>query len=210
MSKHYTFQHTCGHIGIGPLLRPASCVQSSTTGPQPSSPSPSPSAALESINLDLPFPCPFCENTQSYQNVASGDGLLVILEPLPTRSTIFRSTLTLSLGPPWQGSSGYNWRVLRVLPAHEVQSRDWYLAHAVEGQFRQMAWIPKPCGIVSVFGGGEGLVRNVSCVWRQRRGVVRSMLPGMWSTWKASLRDGEAGGGAESLPETFVQLNMNG
>ena len=63
-----------------------------------------------------------------------------------------------------------------------------------------MAWIPKPCGTARIFGevaevrrrGGRvtGMTRQVDCSWRQRLREgekVRTRLPGMFSSLKASL-----------------------
>jgi hypothetical protein len=53
-----------------------------------------------------------------------------------------------------------------------------------------MAWIPKPCGELRIVGGAEErTTREVCCEWRERVGereVVRSRLPGMWSSLRAS------------------------
>lgn len=176
MSKHYHFQHICGHTGIGPLLRTE--APSATTEQQPTSSS----QALQSINLSLPFQCPFCAITQPYLDVAAGDGLLAILEP----------------SSPSIPSSTFEWRVLRICAASEISSADWYLAHASGQHYPQIAWIPKPCGTVRADGSGGEEVRNWSrprrqldCSWRQAlqgsRQGLRTRLPGMWSALMANL-----------------------
>jgi hypothetical protein len=185
MSKHYTFQHPCRHTAIGPLLR-CSSTPSSTGAATP--PPTSSDAALQSINIFLPLPCPFCTNTQSYQNVLPGSGLLAILEPSTTSSTT-----------PSTNTFPYEWRVLRVCRADDVSAEDWYLAHGPDGCFRQMAWIPNPCGGLQVGAVEEGRrngevvlvrMRRVDCSWRQMWGrgeVIRTRLPGMLSRLNASL-----------------------
>lgn len=184
MSRRYRFQHTCGHIGLGPLLRTQT---PSATDQEPASSTTPSDQALESINLFIPIQCPFCANMQPYLNVAAGDGLLAILQP--SSSAIPSST--------------FEWRVLRVCAASEISSSDWYLAHAPDQHCRQMAWIPKPCGTVRADGSGSaeeerswrGTRRQVDCSWCQPlRGsgeALKSRLPGMWSALSASLMSAE-------------------
>jgi hypothetical protein len=194
MSTHYQLQHICGHIGIGPLILTHSPLRENDNQ------SLSSNQISESINLSLPIRCPFCANTQPFLNVAAGDGLLAILE----QSTALSPTSSAYIPIPHSSSSSssFEWRVLRVCPASEITSSDWYLAHAPREHFRQMAWIPKPCGTVKIDGsdgaedlrGSSGVMRQFDCSWRQAwqrsdlsEGGVKSRLPGMWSNLKAIL-----------------------
>ncbi|KAG0650808.1 hypothetical protein D0Z07_2401 [Hyphodiscus hymeniophilus] len=187
MSKHYRFEHTCGHIGIGPLIRTSALATSSQS--------------TRSINLILPIRCPFCATTLPYLNVATGDGLLVILEPCTTLQEsidIPSPSSYISLRDSNYPIPGFEWRILRVCSASEITLSDWSLAQAPGQHYRQMAWIPKPCGIVRIDGSGgvadsrgpNRSVVEVDCSWRQiwKPGdVVKSRLPGMWSILKANL-----------------------
>jgi len=184
MSKHYRFHHTCGHIGIGPLIR--TIGPSGVTDPM----SIHSSHMVESINMSLSIRCPFCANNQPYLQVTAGDGLLAILDfsTAVSDGRFFNCT--------------FEWRILRVCQASDISSSDWYLAHAPGQHYRQMAWIPKPCGAVKVdrsdevedVNGFNGLMRQVDCSWRQTwhrsqlvEEGIRSRIPGMWSNLKASM-----------------------
>jgi hypothetical protein len=196
MSKQYTFQHTCGHIGIGPLIRCPSTPSSTDATGRPSPPT---GPALQSIQLSLSLPCPFCANTQAYQNVVTGAGLLAILERF----------VSIPNNDPFP----YEWRILRVCTADEISTSDWYLAHGPEGRYRQMAWIPKPCGRLQVGALEEerwngdmvrGRTRKVDCSWRQRwreGDAVRSRLPGMSSMLSKSLLE-------DRLEEEMERLSL--
>jgi hypothetical protein len=177
MDKHYTFQHTCGHTGIGPVICAPSDQGEVYHRPTASNTTP----------LLLPFQCPFCTNNLPYLNVAPGDGLLAILES--TQNNPFP----------------YEWRILRVCRAHEILPGDWYLAHGPGGRYRQMAWIPRPCGAVRAIDGLEevrrregilsGMAMQIDCSWWQPFGEpTRSRLAGMLSELNACLFSDEGDG----------------
>jgi hypothetical protein len=140
-------------------------------------------ANLGSIQLPLSSRCPFCADRQAYLNTEPGSGVLTVL--VSTTSNPFP----------------HEWRILRVCRADEVTSSDWDMVHGPGGLFRQMAWIPRPCGRVQVIGGeqriqmqdrrGSGVRMEVSCTWRQPlKERVRSRLPGMFSELNAALLAG--------------------
>ena len=199
MSKHYRFKHNCGHIGIGPLIRAAASGYSTNQESVPSN------QAVPSISLPLPIRCPFCADSQPYLNVAEGDGLLAILEALLQCPYNSASLSSPSNSVP---SSVIKWRILRICAASEILPSDWSLAHAPGQRYRQMAWIPKPCGTVRLGTSdnfeGSGWIDSRRELHRSCRqhsrvgGGIKSRLPGMWSNLKASLVPENENGGSGS------------
>jgi len=171
MSKQYAFLHTCGHTGIGPIIRHLSS-RAQTIGP---------STAIDEkfdiIQLQLPLECPFCETGL---HVEPGGGVLTILTP--KNESLFAS----------------EWRILKICRPEDIEVRDWVIAHEPGGVFRQMAWIPKPCGEVRTIRnlqgigrhrrGETGIGRAVSCAWKQNLSEpLGSRLAGMVSELTSSL-----------------------
>jgi hypothetical protein len=74
------------------------------------------------------------------------------------------------------------------------------------GGFRQIAWIPRPCGEVRVMGGLEevrsegrvvviGVITEVSCAWRQSAGEpVGTRFTGLLSQLNAAVLSGDRAG----------------
>tara|TARA_R110002060_G_scaffold36738_3_gene47722 strand:- start:1080 stop:1421 length:342 start_codon:yes stop_codon:yes gene_type:complete len=105
--------------------------------------------------MPLDFGCPFCIVPGADSNLLTpnGFGLLTVLHstaitPFPT-----------------------GWRILRACRFEELEPRDWEPAFAgmmLDGRFRQMAWIPRPCGEVRLEGLDEGReTMKVETIWRQ-------------------------------------------
>jgi hypothetical protein len=177
MSHRYGFLHTCGHTGIGPIIRIDAIRTDINHIPI------EPDGNLDTIQLRLPFRCPFCSHGQTYLTVEPGSGVLAIM--------------TSRNNSPFADE----WQILRVCKAEDVITRDWNIPHETGGMFHQMAWIPKPCGSVQVLTRGEeqgngrwGLetMTKVACTWRQSiREPVKSRLPGMFSELSAALISGD-------------------
>jgi len=152
MTLQYRFTHTCGHTGFGPIVD----AQTSTTQTAPTTSSqPAPNSNTETIQMPLDFGCPFCIVPGADSNLLTpnGFGLLTVLHstaitPFPT-----------------------GWRILRACRFEELEPRDWEPAFAgmmLDGRFRQMAWIPRPCGEVRLEGLDEGReTMKVETIWRQ-------------------------------------------
>lgn len=175
MSRRYNFLHTCGHVGIGPILRIHAHQRdvrnlSMSTG-----------ADLDTLQLRLLIPCPFCSDIEGRWSVKPGSGVLAVLKTPELR--------------PFE----VEWQILRVCVPEEINSHDWA---AVNGKWeisRQMAWIPKPCGRVFAstraepgFGArGQETLTEVDCTWTQSLDTpVKSRLPGMLSELSAALSSG--------------------
>jgi hypothetical protein len=177
MERQYIFIHKCGHTGLGPNV-PVNGESAHQTYAALGE-------GLDVIRLPLPFRCPFCTGSCCTMNIQEGSGVLAIL--------------TSTQGDPFPNS----WRVLRVCRAEQVTSPNWALAHEPGAIYRQIAWIPRPCGVADDVGGVEGLgrrdrrevgrVAEVRCSWKQPlRELVRSRLAGMLSELNASSLPGRA------------------
>jgi hypothetical protein len=175
MHLHYRFIHACGHTGIGPLI----CEASKRASPDPPN-----NEKLNTIHLELPFSCPYCPNANcspnsTIQEVPLGEGVLTII----------------SLTWPWC------WCILRVCQYEDIIPQEWALSTGCGG-FRQMAWIPRPCGEVRVNAGMEEMRREgqrtttsaiteVTCAWRQRADErARSRFAGLLSQLHAAVMSG--------------------
>ena len=179
MCRRYTFLHTCGHIGVGPLLH----INAPYTDTY--NISLAPCVDIEVIELPILFDCPFCSDRVLHEGLEDSLGVLAIL------------------AAPRNSPFAAGWRILHVRSADEVDSRDWQDAYGEGRFFNQMAWIPKPCGQVRFLGRAErgtrgrnlGRATEVECAWRQSLGEsVRSRLPGMISELNAALISGEGNG----------------
>jgi hypothetical protein len=181
MSLHYRFFHTCGHTGIGPLIY----SDPNHTHPHPRTPDNHENAMLTTIQLTLQFSCPFCLTSTSTitLEVPPGQGILTILSPTF----------------PWM------WSVVRACKYEDITPQDWAYSMDDNGCFRQMAWIPKPCGEVRVTGGLEevrrggtvprGVETQIAYAWRQRADEkVGSRFAGMLSQLNAAVLSGEQAG----------------
>jgi hypothetical protein len=173
MRLHYRFIHTCGHTGIGEggFRQPHSLEI------------PSPEK-LTAIHLTLPFSCPFCpaSNCSSWtrlSEVSLGQGILTIMSPTY----------------PW------SWIIMRSCRYEDVTPQDWAHSTSESSGYRQMAWIPRPCGEVRVTGrleegGRDGRVvtdmtTDVACAWRQRVDEpVESRFAGLLSQFHAAVLSG--------------------
>jgi hypothetical protein len=179
MCLHYKFSHTCGHTGIGPLISSKGGFQ------QPHSleiPSPE---KLTIIHLRLPFPCPFCpaSNCSSWTRISEvslDQGILTIISPTY----------------PW------SWIVMRSCKYEDVTPQDWAHSTSENSGYRQMAWIPRPCGEVRVAESLEEVVRDgqavarmttgVASAWRQRADEpVESRFAGLLSQFNAAILSGD-------------------
>lgn len=172
MHPRYNFLHSCGHIGIGPVIR--------FNTPQWSfnQLSSAQDTDIETLQLHLFFQCPFCSNRQAFLNIEPGSGLLAMLG---SSNSFFADT----------------WQIIRVCKGEEVTPRDWDIGYRAAGGFQQMAWIPKPCGQVQyvnpVWRWRTGLLESemtteLNCTWRQSLGDdISSRLPGMFSELRATL-----------------------
>jgi len=147
---------------------------------------------VTTVKVTLPFSCPFCPTSTSTSKsnfhavpnaVITGHGILTIL----------------SSTSPW------SWSVLRSCKYEDITPQDWALSMGETGGFRQMAWIPKPCGEVRVIGGSEevrregmveiGIVTEVCSAWRQNTGEpMESRFAGMLSQLDAAVLSGEWAG----------------
>jgi hypothetical protein len=154
MHLHYRFVHACGHTGIGPLIYDASNRRPSLFLNDIGS------EKLTTVHLELTFSCPFCFDRGSnfgstIPEVPLSHGILTIISPTY----------------PW------NWSIIKICRYEDVTPQDW--AHSISENmvFRQMAWIPKPCGEVRITGGLDevrregliesGVITEVACAWRQ-------------------------------------------
>jgi hypothetical protein len=174
MRLHYRFIHACGHTGNGPLISDnleGSSQHLSLPGNE----------KLTTIQLELPFSCPFCStsacsSTSTFPEVPLGHGILTILSP----------------------SYPSSWCIIRSCKHEEVTEADWAHSTSENGGFRQMAWIPKPCGEVRVTDRlaemrSEGRVQarvitDVACTWRQRvDDPVENRFAGLLSQWNAAV-----------------------
>ncbi|PMD17983.1 hypothetical protein NA56DRAFT_254584 [Hyaloscypha hepaticicola] len=172
MRFHYRFTHTCGHTGVGPPISGKSESSSSLE-------------KLTIIYLTLPFSCPFCpafkcSSWTRISEVSPGHGILTIMSPTY----------------PW------SWIVMRSCKYEDVTIQDWALSTSENSGYRQMAWIPKPCGEVRVAGNLEEVVRaeqvvtdmtrEVACAWRQRADEpVESRFAGLLSQFNAAILSGD-------------------
>ncbi|KAH7364537.1 hypothetical protein BKA65DRAFT_491565 [Rhexocercosporidium sp. MPI-PUGE-AT-0058] len=153
MTFQYRFTHTCGHTGFGPIVNQQQASIPTT------SLLPFPSLNTTTIPLPLLFPCPFCNPSTSnlLPHTPPGSGLLTILNSTPTS--------------PFPTG----WTVLKACGFEELEPRDWNPAlegGLVDGRFRQMAWIARPCGEVRMEELEEGrVVVKVGMGWRLRGGV---------------------------------------
>jgi hypothetical protein len=177
---HYT--HACGHTGIGPLTSGTSNQASSTSPDSPIS------EKLTTNHLELPFSCPYCQGRSGKSNLAMpevplGHGILTIISPMY----------------PW------SWCIIRSCRYEDVTPRDWAQSMSGNGGFRQIAWIPRPCGEVRVMGGLEevgregsvviGVKTEVSCAWRQSAGEpVGTRFTGLLSQLNAAVLSGDRAG----------------
>jgi len=103
-------------------------------------------------------------------------------------------------------NDGGGWDVLRVCNAEELGGWDWETGKGGNGGWRQMAWIPLPCGEVILVGGegdGDERRREVGSVWKERVGWgegqergIRSRFAGMMSKLEA---EGGVGEGLDSV-----------
>ncbi|KAH7416980.1 hypothetical protein BKA64DRAFT_284734 [Cadophora sp. MPI-SDFR-AT-0126] len=151
MTFQYRFTHTCGHTGFGPIVN----MHIDTTQPSPTTSSlPAPDSNTTTIPLKLDFSCPFCNPSASYFHspVTPGSGLLTILNSIPTS--------------PFPTC----WTILKAYRFEDLEPRDWERAFEgmmLDGRYRQMAWIPKPCGEVRLDGldGGREAVK-AGTSWR--------------------------------------------
>jgi hypothetical protein len=182
MRLHYRFTYACGHTAIGPLI--------SGTSNQASSPSPdSPvSEKFTTIHLELPFSCPYCQDPSGKSSLAIpevplGHGILTIISPTY----------------PW------SWCIIRSCRYEDITPRDWPQSISGNGGFRQIAWIPRPCGEVRAMGGLEevrsegrvviGVITEVSCAWRQSAGEpVGTRFTGLLSQLNAAVLSGDRAG----------------
>lgn len=173
MSRQYKFIHTCGHTGIWPIIRP----QITNLATSQDLPTWEINPGREIISLSLNFRCPFCTPDISYLEVSPGSGVLVILES--TSTDTFPNT----------------WRVLRTCNAEQIISRDWDPVQEQGEHYRQMAWIPRPCGEIEVSQLGleerweAAVTTKVTCRWRRTAGdlIECGMLAGMLSELNAAL-----------------------
>ncbi|KAG4443725.1 hypothetical protein IFR05_000814 [Cadophora sp. M221] len=170
MTFQYRFTHTCGHTGFGPIVN----QQQNSSDSRSTSSQQAPSATTTTVPLPLNFPCPFC--TPSTSNLlpptAPGSGLLTILNSTP-------------ISPYPSG-----WTVLRACTFEELEPRDWNPAFEgglVDGRFRQMAWIARPCGQVRLEGLEERrVVVKAGTAWRHR-GCVEDVGHGRFAGLLSSL-----------------------
>lgn len=75
-----------------------------------------------------------------------------------------------------------------------MNSRDWEAAQRAGGTFRQMAWIPKPCGQVHLSRVRRRTrpVMGVTSGWSQSMtDPARSRIPGMLSQLNAAISSRE-------------------
>ncbi|KAH6709593.1 hypothetical protein BKA61DRAFT_696336 [Leptodontidium sp. MPI-SDFR-AT-0119] len=151
MTFQFRFTHTCGHTGFGLIVN-----QHQTSPSRSISSQQAPSATTTTVPLPLNFPCPFCTPSTSHllPPTAPSSGLL----------TILNSTLT----SPYPSG----WTVIRACTFEELEPRDWCPAFEgglVDGRFRQMAWIARPCGEVRLEGlDGQRVAVKARTVWRHR------------------------------------------
>ncbi|KAE9381798.1 hypothetical protein N431DRAFT_491108 [Stipitochalara longipes BDJ] len=178
MSLHYRFTHACGHIGIGPLIDTSGCTHSNFLDNE----------KLTTIQLELPFSCPYCPRP-------SNNPTLVILE-VPLGYGILT---VISQTWPW------NWCIRRVCKYEDITPQEWAQSMSENGGFRQMAWIPKPCGEVRAIGGLGGVRREehvtasvtieVTSAWKQRADqLVKSRFAGLLSQLNAAVLSGHRAG----------------
>ena len=84
----------------------------------------------------------------------------------------------------------------------DVTIQDWARSMSENSGYRQMAWIPKPCGEVRVAGSLEEVVRDgqvvtdmtreVACARRQRADEpVESRFAGLLSQFNAAILSGD-------------------
>ncbi|PVH88558.1 hypothetical protein DL98DRAFT_509261 [Cadophora sp. DSE1049] len=151
MTFQYRFTHTCGHTGFGPIAN----MPIDTTQPSPTTSSlPAPDSNTTTIPLNLDFSCPFCIPSSAYFHPQTplGSGLLTILNSTPTS--------------PFPTG----WAILKASRFEDLESRDWEPAFEgmmLDGRYRQMAWIPRPCGDVGLEGLDEGReAMKVGTFWR--------------------------------------------
>jgi hypothetical protein len=185
MRLHYRFNHFCGHTGIGPIIS----GNEDGTSPFSSPCDNQDNENLTTIKLTFTFSCPFCPTsattptTTPAPEVPLGHGILTILNP----------------SFPW------SWSVLRSCKHEEITPQDWALSMGETGGYRQMAWIPKPCGEIRVVGVLEELRREereevvviteVACTWRQKADEpIKSRFAGMLSQLNAAVLSGERAG----------------
>ncbi|KAK0118827.1 hypothetical protein ONS95_007708 [Cadophora gregata] len=150
MSFQYRFTHTCGHTGFGPIVN----AHSGTTRLPLICSQPAPYANTTTLPLNLEFSCPFCMSSASnhLSLTPPGSGLLTVLNSTPD-----------SLFAP-------GWAILKACRFEELEPSDWDLAFegmTLDGRYRQMAWIPRPCGEVRFEGLDEAQeTMKVGTFWR--------------------------------------------
>lgn len=181
MALNYRFDHDCGHSGIGPLIH----LPQHQDFIEDSSANNAGDHRVTVIRLSLRFLCPFCANTagNGVPEVTDNQGVLAILTPTF----------------PW------TWSILCICGYGDVTPQDWSQSQGPDGRFRQMAWIPRPCGEIRVMGGLEettgqgrteiGVVTGVFCDWKQTaEEPVRSRFAGMLSQLNAAILSGGRAG----------------
>ncbi|KAH8602552.1 hypothetical protein B0O99DRAFT_603600 [Bisporella sp. PMI_857] len=110
--------------------------------------------------IHLPFGCPFCSGTVRHLSISPGEGILGIL-----------SASTTSPFPE-------DWLPIRQCRPDDIRPEDWTLTRLPFPYFRQMAWLPMPCGELDGYGNG------IRSRWRQRADELpRTRLAGMFSKW---------------------------
>jgi hypothetical protein len=207
MLIQYTYTHTCGHLGTGPILTYPIDTLLSPCPPNPST--------IKHITITLSLPCPFCIPHINH-NTASGSGVLCVLN-----------------GEYWARIKDIPLNELR--PADWKASWEWN-AQMGRHDFRHMAWIPRPEGYVSIetinpesrnrngnertyadvlngrtgperFGNVQGneihYRTEVRSTWKERVGVVEMMrggvgigsrMAGLISQFQAAQNSGERAG----------------